>query len=66
MHLFFFFSIAYRICRLVLKLRGKLKRNRQRSIYRVISSFLPATTSEDYRSYDADKNYWRKCQIYQK
>ena len=23
-------------------------------------------TSEDYRSDDADKNYWRKCQIYRK
>ena len=41
------------------------QQQRARSIYR-LHRFCWARTSEDYRSYDADKNYWRKCQIYRK
>ena len=40
------------------------KQHRPRSIYR-LHRFCRARTSEDYRSsYDADKDYWKKCQIY--
>ena len=68
-----FVFLSYRICLLVLKLRGKLKRklqspatSRARSISR-LHRFCWARTSEDYRSSrDADKNYGRKCQIYRK
>ena len=41
------------------------QQQRARSIYR-LHRFCRARTSEDCRSYDADKNYWRKCQIYRK
>ena len=40
------------------------QQQRARSIYR-LHRFCRARTSEDYRSsYDADKDYWKKCQIY--
>ena len=40
------------------------QQHRPRSIYR-LHRFCRARTSEDYRSsYDADKDYWKKCQIY--
>ena len=66
--------LAYRICLLVLKSRGELSRSRvrsynqqqhARSIYR-LHRFCQARTSKDYESYDADKNYWRKCPINRK
>ena len=41
------------------------QQQRARSICR-LHRFCPARTSDDYRIYDADKNYWRKCQIYRK
>ena len=39
--------------------------NIRSSLYR-LHPFHQARTSKDYRSHDADKNCWRKCQIHQK
>ena len=41
------------------------QQQRARSIYR-LHRFFPGKDLKDYRSYDTDKNYWRKCQIYRK
>ena len=69
-----FVFLVYYICPLVLNWIAKRKRhslqpckfltdnNAYWTIYRVYGYF--AERGEDYRSYDADKNYWRMCQIY--
>ena len=69
-----FVFLAYRICPLVLKLQNVsyTQCNRINSLTTTTRAGLSiefmgsfAGRGKYYRSYDADKNYWRKCQIYQ-
>ena len=66
------------ICPLVLKLRGKPNANNSHcncvnsqpttTRLSIVTSFSPARarTSENYGSYDGDKNYCINCQIHRK
>ena len=74
MHQSLFGFLAYRICPLVLKLQNVsyTQCNRINSLTTTTRAGLSiefmgsfAGRGKYYRSYDADKNYWRKCQIYQ-
>ena len=73
-----FVFLAYHICPLVLKLQNAsyshcncVFSTKNKACWTIswvyrLHRFCWARTSEDYRSYDADKNSWVKCQTYWK